>query len=139
MVFGFLSLEFATLRGQAIFIGFVVAVQGFLYPYICDHFGFRTSYVAVLSCITFAVAFFAFFDTTHSGRPWKMGVYRVINILIGCGIAALCGLVIWPISTTKALGRAVNDHMKLVGQSSEMVLDKAVAIFSGERKPQSWK
>ena len=44
LVVGFISLEFDQDQGQTIFIGCMLALHGFLYPYVADRMGKRSNY-----------------------------------------------------------------------------------------------
>ncbi len=40
---------------------------------------------------------------------WKVGLTRVEDVAIGCGVSIVVGLLFWPRGATRALGRALSD------------------------------
>jgi hypothetical protein len=40
---------------------------------------------------------------------WKVGLTRIVDVAIGCGVSIVVGLLFWPRGATAALGRALSD------------------------------
>jgi len=133
LAIGFLSLVFNDLQGQSIFLGFMVGLHGFVYPYVCDRMGLREQYPASLGLWTFGIVVFGFYNGNELDQPWQPGVYRVVNILIGCVISCVTALVVWPVSTRQLFVQDVAQQIQRTGISASLTLQNAVAVLRGER------
>lgn len=134
LAIGFLSLETPTETGQALVIGFALPLYSFLYAYYTARAGWRSNYGASLGNMTFGLVLVAFFYQAQTTQdPWTAGVYRIINILIGCVFALATALIVWPLSSRMLLAALIEKQMKAVGISAERVMDEAVASLSGQR------
>ena len=139
---GFASLAIARgtpgTSGQAAFLGVALALHGFLFPYVADRLGYRSSYAAILGCMTFGIAVFPFYsDPKTTTAPWELSIWRVINILLGSVIAGVISFTLYPISTQTLVAQKVEELKKLTGKSTEMILVTAADSFSGSgRRPR---
>ena len=132
---GYLSLCFRVVKDQAIFLGFAFAIQGFLYPYIADRLGYRSSYGAFLGNLTFGLAVYGFYNQQDAEDPYKPALFRVVNVVIGCAIVGVVSLVVYPVSTKTLMIKNVKDLVAATGRSTEMILAAASISFETGRKP----
>ena len=57
-----------------------------------------------------------------SPTGWKVGLTRIEDVAIGCGVSIVVGLLFWPRGATAALGRALSDaFVKSSGYLSDAV------------------
>jgi Aluminium activated malate transporter len=134
---GHVSLGIGSTQGQAVFLGFVFAVEGFLYPYLADRLGYRNSYGALVGTMTFGIALFAFYEVIGDKPPWVTALYRVLNIIIGCIISAAVSVGVYPVSTRRLLIRNVQSLIAATGKDAGMVLHAASQSFESGTKPRS--
>jgi Fusaric acid resistance protein-like len=134
---GYLSLAVGTVEGQAVFLGFVFAIEGFLYPYLADRLGYRNSYGALVGNLTFAIAVFAFYNPKGDDPPWFTPLYRCLNVLIGCVIAATVSVIVYPVSTRTLLIRNVRALIAATGTHTGMALQAAADSFESGTKPRA--
>jgi hypothetical protein len=53
-------------------------------------------------------------DPEKRDSKWTEGLFCIINVIVGCMIGGLGALVLWPLSTTKALLRdKIQSQVKL--------------------------
>jgi hypothetical protein len=128
-VVGYSAISIGNEKGQAVFLGFAFAVEGFLYPYLADRLGYRNSYGAVIGNMTFGLALSAFYVNQADSQPWIIPLYRVINVMLGCFIAAFVSLVVYPVSTKTLLVKLTTDLMASTGRNTEMTLQSASDSF----------
>lgn len=123
---GFLSALIESYAGQAVFIGFSIATVPFFVSFsMVQGSGrfHRYPYASLLCLMTFGIAILPFY--TENEDEWRSGVIRITNVIIGCGIAALGALVLWPRSSKVVLKEKVEEQVKLVGEASEAGLQFA--------------
>jgi Fusaric acid resistance protein-like len=134
---GYISLAVGSVQDQAVFLGFVFAVEGFLYPYLAHQLGYRNSYGALVGSLTFAIALFAFYDPKGDDPPWFTPLYRVLNVLIGCVIGAVVSVSVYPVSTRTLLLRNVLGLIAATGKHTGMALQAAADSFASGAKPRT--
>ena len=111
-------------RGQAAFIGIMIALQSFAIPYYC-HQKKYTPYGLVLGFITMGMASLAFY--TLEPEPWSIAVWRSINIMIGCLIAGIFPFVVYPRSIESILDASINNTMNHMSKAIQLLLEMVVA------------
>ena len=84
--------------------------------------------------MTFTITLFPFLQAND---PWQTAYFRILNVTIGCIIAAIGSMVILPRSTTDMLLQRIQKQCQLAGESSEAVLHAAADVFSGDLTPQT--
>jgi hypothetical protein len=89
------------------------------------------SYATCLFCLTLGVALMPF--AGDSENRYKAGLFRVMNVTIGCCLGAAGSVLLWPRPTLKVLHQKTAQQVILAGQASEAVLLTAVDAFSGRR------
>lgn len=120
---GFLSLLFGQgTSGQAAFLGVILAVFLFAWPYYC-HKKKTTGYMQVLTIATIGLISLAFYSLQDN--PWWEGVWRAANVIIGCVISALVCIFVFPISLDKMLQDQFDLSMKHVGKAIRLLLEVA--------------
>lgn len=133
MCCGFLSSPIDVYAGQATFIGVCIAVVTFLVSFAMVQ-GVRLfsdyPYATLLCLLTFGITILPFY--TESQDEWKVGVYRISNVIIGCGIAALGALVLWPRSSVVVLEEKGEQQVKLAGEASDALLQFASEILGSQ-------
>lgn len=132
---GFLSLLMPSFVWQGVFIGCCIALLSFLISFAMVQFKTsfgKYSYACLLCLLTFGIAILPFY--TDEDPKWKKGVYRVANVIIGCGIGAVGALVCWPRSTKAVLRDKIQAQVKLAGEASEAVLVFASETFAKRMK-----
>ena len=110
-------------RGQAAFIGIMIALQSFAIPYYC-HQKKYTPYGLVLGFITMGMASLAFY--TLEPKPWSIAVWRSVNIMIGCLIAGIFPLIVYPRSIESILDASINKTMKHMSKAVQLLLEMVV-------------
>lgn len=121
---GFLSSLIEVYSLQALFIGICIAVVTFSVSFSMVEF--ETSifanypYASLLCLLTFGISVLPFY--TDNEKEWKSAVFRIANVIIGCGIAAIGAILLWPRSSMSVLGDAVQEQVKFAGEASEAVL-----------------
>ena len=90
------------------------------------------SYATCLCMLTLGVALLPFASVERD--IWKVGVFRVLNVSIGCCIGAAGSILLWPRPTLQMLHQKTARQVVLAGQASEAVLHAAVDAFSGKRR-----
>jgi hypothetical protein len=135
---GFLMRTVSDVHHQAIVLGSSVAIISFCVPYLVVHnsnfFG-DYSYASLLVLLTFGIVVFPFYNNTSENDVWMRGVFRILNIVIGCLLSAVMAVVVFPKPTHKAIQQSLAKQIESAGQASEEVLQTAVAIFSKQRSP----
>jgi Fusaric acid resistance protein-like len=134
---GHVSLAVGSTQGQAAFLGIVFAVEGFLYPYFVDRLGYHNSCGALVGSMTFGITLFAFYDLNGDNPPWVTAVYRVLNVFIGCVIAAVVSACVYPVSTRTLLTRNVRGLIDATGKDAGMVLQAASQSIESGTRPRS--
>jgi uncharacterized membrane protein YccC len=62
---------------------------------------------------------------------WKVGLTRIEDVAIGCGVSIVVGLLFWPRGATAALGRALSDAFV---QSSAYLADAVARLTTSARE-----
>jgi hypothetical protein len=140
LAIGFLSLPLQDSKpAQASLLGFTTVTFCFLMPYLTANAGFRGSYAARLCLVAYAIVSLSFYTSNEPchASGWYMGVWRAIDILLGCFIGA-AALVICPRSTKSVILKRVKNQVKTVGESSCKVLEAASDSFTNHRKLPHW-
>lgn len=137
---GFTSLAIPSHAAQATFLGFCVFTVTFLVIFLSGSLKIgqnkimqRFNYATILCLLTFSIAILPFY--TDEEPKWRKGVWRVINVILGCIIGAIGSVVLFPRSTTSILREKVDKQVKLAGDSSQAVLHAAADAFSGHLNP----
>jgi hypothetical protein len=121
---------------QRAFLGIGVTVFGFLYPFLISRCGSVRSYAAAVVILTFGIVALVFYVPDVSD-PWKSGLWRIVNIVIGCIIASVCSLIVFPLSTKEVIRSKVNCIMKSTGVATRAVFEAAADVSEGKRLPPS--
>jgi hypothetical protein len=129
---GFLSLrlQMTSFVLQGIFIGCCIAVLSFAISFAMVQYKTslgKYSYACMLCLLTTGIALLPFY--TDERPKYYKGVFRVINVIVGCGIGALGALICWPRSTREMLSDKIEAQVKLAGEASEAVLLLAAETF----------
>lgn len=137
------------LRAQAIILGILLPMVVFLGTFLVTKAGYRGSYVSTLTNVTIGLVVLAFFGTTGDdndgddgddeprGRPpWTHGLYRVLNIFIGCAIAGVVTCLVRPFSTHHQIRAKVEKLSKLTGKSVRAVMEATIALSKHQRHEQ---
>jgi hypothetical protein len=136
MVAGYISLvieeSFGTAAAQRTYMGISVAIYAFVHGYIVDKIGLRSCYVTTLGNFTFGLALFGFLE---EDQPWLIGTFRVVNIMIGIIICMLVAVTVFPLSTKGMLEQMVKDHIKITGESVDMILGQVNDMLLNGRCP----
>jgi hypothetical protein len=88
----------------------------------------------MLCILTFTITLFPFLEQQD---PWNKAYFRILNVTIGCFIAAIGSMLILPRSTTDMLLQRIQKQCQWAGESSEAVLHAAADVFSGDLVPQT--
>lgn len=89
------------------------------------------SYATCLCMLTLGVALLPFASVQED--IWKVGIFRVLNVSIGCCIGAAGSVLLWPRPTLQMLHQKTARQVILAGEAAEAVLHTAVDAFSGKR------
>lgn len=129
---GLIALEISNDVGMRVFMGVCVACVTFGASYAYSGFPSMKdySYVSLIIVFTFGIVFFPFL--TVSSDPWKASLFRMINIVIGCVISGLGGLI-YPRSTRVPLKNLLDAQVYGCGESSAAVLDQAARFLQAGR------
>lgn len=137
---GFTSMAFENNASQAAFLGFCVFIVTFGVVFTSGNFRLgptkimaKKGYATVICLLTFSIAILPFYSDEEP--RWRKGVWRVLNVILGCILGAICSVVIFPRSTTSILREKVEKQVQLAGESSEAVLHAAADAFSGHLNP----
>jgi hypothetical protein len=143
IICGVLSLTFPARPGQAWFIGIsilgvtfcVVSLAGIM-QYGRVKIIQRFSYATLLCMSTFIICLMPFalgdFHPADGSPPkWRPGIFRIINVTLGCLIAGVGAIIVCPRSTLDVLHEKTAKQVKLAGEASEAVLLTASEAFSG--------
>ena len=134
---GFASLIFTDHHmTQSIFLGTCVFVFNFLIIFIagqCKVGGAkvinRFAYATILCVLTFCICIIPF--SQKEDPKWALGVYRVLDVVVGCALGALGSIVIAPKSTTEVLYEKASRQVVLAGEAAEAVLKVSSDFFAG--------
>jgi len=135
---GFLSLLMPSFVWQGIFIGCCIMLLSFFFSFAMVQykplFG-KYSYACLLCLLTFGIAILPFY--TDKYPQYEAGLYRVANVIIGCGIGTVGALICWPRSTRTMLRDKIQAQVKLAGEASEAVLVFASETFAKRMKNET--
>jgi hypothetical protein len=135
---GFMSLWASAEPSQASVLGIAMAVICFVFPYASTCCGWRDSYAARMTLVTYSIVSLSFFRTPDClGSAWSIGMWRAINIVVGCFVG-VASLVLWPRSTSESIRSRVRDQVQVAGESVECVLNTAYDAFMNRQKPPHW-
>lgn len=134
---GFLSLwAFTTRNHQATFLFTCMLVFNFGIIFFAGQAQVgsvkvirRFAYATVLCVLTFCICMLPF--GLDEDPKWELGVYRVINVVVGCLLGAVGSMVVCPKSTTDVLHEKTARQVKLAGEASEALLHTASDFFAG--------
>lgn len=135
IVCGFLSLLMPSFVWQGIFIGCCIAVLSFMISFVmvqCKTSLGKYSYACLLCLLTTGIALLPFYTDEHP--KYQKGLFRVINVIVGCGIGAMGALMCWPRSTREMLSSKIEAQVKLAGEASEAVLLFAAETYESRMK-----
>jgi Fusaric acid resistance protein-like len=133
---GFVSLPLQFSKpGQATLLGFTTTAFCLFMPYFTANVGLRGSYAARLCLVSYSIVSLSFYTSNEPCHPpgWYMGVWRAINIMLGCFIGA-ASLVIHPRSMKSMIVKRVRNQVKTVGESTCQVLGTACESFTDHSK-----
>jgi len=134
---GFASLIFTDHPfTQSIFLGICVFIFNFLIVFIagqCKVGGVkvinRFAYATILCVLTFCICVLPF--SQKEDPKWALGVIRVFDVVVGCGIGALGSIFIAPKSTTDVLYEKASRQVVLAGEAAEAVMKMSSDFFAG--------
>lgn len=89
----------------------------------------KFAYATILCVLTFCICMLPFAESNDP--KWERGVWRVINVIVGCFLGALGSIVVCPKSTTDVLLDKTARQVKMAGDAAEAVLHTASDFFSG--------
>ena len=89
----------------------------------------RYAYATILCVLTFCICMLPF--GLEEDPKWLRGVWRVVNVIVGCLLGALGSIVVCPKSTTDVLHDKAARQVKLAGEAAEAVLHLAADCFAG--------
>jgi hypothetical protein len=107
---------------RMVFLGVCHTIITFVYAlvgYRSEVFGSH-QYGSFVGIFTFSIVLFPF--TGGEIDSWWTGLYRIINVLIGCLIACLSALLIFPRSTRNAIRKQITQQVAKAGVSVSAVL-----------------
>jgi hypothetical protein len=134
---GFFSLwAFQTRSLQAVFLGCCTFVINFGIIFVAGQFKVgrikvirRFAYATILCVLTFCICMLPF--GLYEDPKWEAGVWRVMNVIVGCLLGAIGSIAVCPRSTSAVLHDKTARQVKLAGEASEAVLMSAAAALSG--------
>jgi Fusaric acid resistance protein-like len=145
---GFASIIVYDERGdsrlqQSIFLGICFFAFNFLIVFLSGQVKVggvtvlnRFSYATILCVLTFCICILPF--ASNSRPKWKHGVWRIINVIVGCILGAIGSIVIFPKSTNDVLFEKTTKQVRLAGEASEAVLQTAADYFAGRVTLKRW-
>ena len=89
----------------------------------------KFAYATILCVLTFCICMLPF--AADADPKWETGVYRVLNVIIGCFLGAIGSIFIAPKSTTDVLHAKSARQVKMAGDAAEAVLHTASDFFAG--------
>lgn len=89
----------------------------------------KFAYATILCVLTFCICMLPF--ATNDDPKWETGVWRVVNVVIGCCLGAVGSIVVCPKSTTDVLHDKAARQVKMAGDAAEAVLCTAADFFAG--------
>ena len=89
----------------------------------------KFAYATILCVLTFCICMLPF--AVDADPKWETGVWRVINVVIGCFLGAIGSIIIAPKSTTAVLHDKAARQVKMAGDAAEAVLHTASDFFAG--------
>jgi hypothetical protein len=134
---GFASLIFTDQHiTQSIFLGTCVFVFNFLIIFIAGQFNVgrvkvikRFAYATILCVLTFCICIMPF--SMEEDPKWGRAMYRVLNVVVGCGVGALGSILIVPKSTTDVLYTKASRQVAMAGEAAEAAMNVASDFFAG--------
>lgn len=132
IVVGFMSTSQP--QYQALILGLVVGLVTLIGSFMARNRGLESNYSAILSQLTFGVVALSFYEDVE--HPWKRGVYRMTNIILGCLIGGTTALVIRPISAKTLITQKVHHQMRVAGVSAQEVLFLTSRSFKQQAQPE---
>lgn len=121
---GFISLPIGPgTRGQAAFLGLVLAVLFFALPY----YFFKTrqfGYAQVLGLITGGFVALVFYNESPNAQSWRLGCERTAALLTGCCVSLMVSTVVFPKSLEDILDHEMKTSMRNVGKAVRKLLDR---------------
>jgi hypothetical protein len=122
---------------QSIFLEVCLLVFTFLIIYLAGQTKVGTdkvirkfAYATILCVLTFCICLIPF--ATAPDPKWESGVWRVVNVVIGCLLGAAGSIVVCPTSTTDVLYGKTASQVKMAGEAAEAVLQTASDFFAGK-------
>jgi Aluminium activated malate transporter len=89
----------------------------------------KFAYATILCVLTFCICMLPF--AGKEDPKWHRGVWRIINVIVGCFLGALGSIVVCPKSTTEVLHDKAARQVKMAGDAAEAVLHTASDFFAG--------
>lgn len=134
---GFISIIFfQTHKYQAIFLGCCMFLFNFGIIFFAGQCKVgrlkvirRYAYATILCVLTFYICMLPF--SLDEDPKWLRGVYRVINVIVGCLIGALGAITVCPKSTTQVLYEKAAKQVKMAGDASEAIMHMSADFFAG--------
>ena len=122
IVLGFISLPIGPgSRGQAAFLGLLLAVLFFALPY----YFFKTrqfGYAQVLGLITGGFVALVFYNESPDVQAWRLGCERTAALLTGCCVSLIVSAVVFPKPLEDILDHEMKTSMRNVGLAVRMLL-----------------
>jgi hypothetical protein len=134
---GFASLIFTEYpRTQSTFLGTCIFVFNFLIVFVAGQCKVdnvkvisRFSYATILCVLTFCICIVPF--AREEGPKWAEALYRILNVVVGCGLGALGSILIAPKSTTDVLYAKASRQVVLAGEGAEALMTVSSDFFAG--------
>lgn len=134
---GFVTSSVSDVSYQAMILGCSVFVVTFGVAFLnVSHSGVfgKHPYASLLVLLTFGIVVFPFYNASDE-HVWMRGVFRILNIIIGCILSAVVAMVVFPKPTYRAIQESLAKQVTSAGEASREVLQTAVQVFSKQRPP----
>lgn len=134
---GFASLAFTDHHlTQSIFLGTCVFVFNFLIIFVAGQCKVgrvkvikKFAYATILCVLTFCICIMPF--SLEEDPKYARAIYRVLNVVVGCGVGALGSIIIVPKSTTDVLYAKASRQVAMAGEAAEAVMNVSSNFFAG--------
>jgi len=89
----------------------------------------KFAYATILCVLTFCICILPF--SQDANPKWERALYRVLNVVIGCGVGALGSIVIVPKSTTDVLHTKAARQVVMAGEAADAIMQVSSDFFAG--------
>eukprot|EP00980_Cylindrotheca_fusiformis_P007820 scaffold1669_cov129-Cylindrotheca_fusiformis.AAC.31 len=121
---------------QSIFLGSCVFIFTFLIIFVAGQCKVgrvkvikRFAYATILCVLTFCICIMPF--SMDEDPKWGRAMYRVLNVIVGCGVGALGSILIVPKSTTDVLYAKASRQVGMAGEAADAVMSVSADFFAG--------